>query len=345
MSRSLAIAALGALGALGAAACASTAAAPDAPASAWTLGPPMPRRALDPGVTALGQELVVAGGFDVSPAGTPDISAEVDALDTVPLGSSPAMWGRLPDAPVRWTDLNLAAIGATLYLAGGLEGPGGAAHGDTFALDPVDHTWHALAAMPPGEERGASGVVTAPGKIYLLGGASSAAAVATCLVYDTLTGTWNPQLLPPLPAPRAHPAAMRRSDGTLIVAGGFASADTSAPRGEAWALPPLGKAWIPVAPMFSPGDPAARGGCAYGVVLGQLVCAGGASGPAGSRVVQSYDPYNDVWTVVEPMPVARTGTPGAAIGGRLYVPGGADAPASAPTDTLYIYTPLSAAAR
>ncbi|HEX7838821.1 MAG TPA: kelch repeat-containing protein, partial [Kofleriaceae bacterium] len=187
MSRSLAIVVLGVLGA---AACASTAAVADAPTSAWILGPLMLRRALDPGVTALGQELVVAGGFDVSPAGGLEVSAEVDVLDTVQLALAPAMWGRLPDAPVHWVGPNLAAIGGTLYLAGGLEGPGGAARGDAFALDPVDHLWHALPAMPAGEERGASGVVTAPGKIYLLGGASSNAAVATCLVYDTATRTW-----------------------------------------------------------------------------------------------------------------------------------------------------------
>lgn len=336
MSRSLALVALGA------AACASTAAAPDAPTSAFLLGPAMPRRALDPGVTALGIDLVVAGGFDTGPTEGLDITARVDEFDTVVGAWLPP--GTLPDAPVRWVDPNLAAIGATLYLAGGLEGPGGMARGDSFALDPVDRTWHALPAMPPGEERGASGVATAPGKIYLLGGASSTAAVATCLVYDVATRTWS-QLLPPLPAPRAHPAAMRRSDGTLIVAGGFASADTSEPRGEVWALPPLGTAWIPRTAMFSPGEPATRAGCAYGVVLGQLVCAGGASGPAASRVVQSYDPYNDVWTVREPMPVARTGTPGAALGSRLYVPGGADAPASGPTDTLYLYTLLDTAAR
>jgi hypothetical protein len=299
---------------------------------------------LDPGGTALGQELVVAGGFDVSPAGGLEVSAEVDVLDTVQLDSALPTWGTLPDAPVHWVDPNLAAIGDTLYLTGGLEGPGGVARGDALALDPVNHTWQSLPAMPAGEERGASGVVTAPGQIYLLGGASSTAAVATCLVYDTVTRTWS-ELLPPLPAPRAHPAAMRRSDGTLIVVGGFASGDTSDPRGDVWALPPLGKAWIARAPMFSPGDPAARGGCAYGVVFGQLVCAGGASGSAASRVVQSYDPYNDVWTTVEPMPVARTGTPGAAIGNRLHIPGGGDAPASVPTGTLYIYTPLDTPAR
>jgi hypothetical protein len=317
-------------------------AAPDAATSAWSAGPAMPRRALDPGVTALGLELVVAGGFDTRAAAGQDITSRVDVYDT-----ADGTWGRLPDAPVRWTGINLAAIGGTLYLTGGLEGAQRVARGESFALDPIDHVWRALPPMPPGYERGAAGVVTAPGRIYLLGGASSTGAVASCLEFDIATRTWLH--LPDLPAPLAHPAAIRRSDGTLIVAGGLATPDASQPRGEVWALPPPGavpRAWTPRAAMHSPGDPELRGGCAYGVVLGQLVCAGGEGGPGAHREVESYDPYLDVWRRdLEPMPVARTGTPGAAIGGRLLVPGGAATPAGDPSDTLYVYTPLATALR
>jgi len=86
-----------------------------------------------------------------------------------------------------------------------------------------------------------------------------------------------------------------------------------------------------------------RGGCAYGVVLGELVCAGGESGVAARNVVQSYNPYLDQWTTREAMPVDRAGTQGVAVGGRLFVPGGAQRLAFEPTDTLYIYTPLDTA--
>jgi hypothetical protein len=312
-------------------------AAPDAATSAWSAGPAMPRRALDPGVTALGLELVVAGGFDTGAAAGQDITSRVDVYDT-----ADGTWSRLPDAPVRWTGINLAAIGGTLYLAGGLEGPQRVARGESFALDPIDHVWRALPPMPPGYERGAAGVVTAPGRIYLLGGASSTGAVASCLEFDIATRTWLH--LPDLPAPLAHPAAIRRSDGTLIVAGGLASLDASQPRGEVWALPP------PAAPqrtwqLRTAPERVARGGCAYGVVLSQLICAGGEGGPAASRLVETYDPYVDAWTEGEPLPVERTGTQGAAIGARLFVPGGAGPLATDPTDTLYIYAPLDTAPR
>lgn len=301
----------------------------------------MPRRALDPGVTALGLDLIVAGGFDTSAAEGADITARVDELDT-----TSGVWSTLPDLPVRWTAINLSTVGDALYVTGGLEGPARIARGEGFTLGPGDRAWRAIPAMPAGAERGASGVVSVPGRIYLLGGASSTAAVASCLEYDTATQTWS--ALPDLPAPRAHPAVMRRADGTLIVAGGFESLDASQSRSEVWALPPPGavpRAWVPRAPLLLPGDAGPRGDCAYGVVLGQLVCAGGASGLAALRTALSYDPYNDAWTAGEAMPVPRTGTPGAVIGGQLYVPCGAATTAIDPTDTLYVYAPLDTATR
>jgi hypothetical protein len=311
----------------------------DAPPTAWRLGPTMPRKALEPGVTALGQQVVVVGGFATSLRDGLDITARVSTYDV-----ATEVWDKypLPDAPVRWTHLNLAAIGVTLYLVGGLEGTQLIARGDSFALDPITQTWGPIAAMPAGEERGAAGVVTAPGRIYLLGGASATQALASCLEYDIIVDAWR--ALPALPEPRSHPAAMRMVDGTLIVAGGLASLDSSMPRAEVWALPPPGverRVWTPRTPM--PG--ALHGGCAYGVALGALVCVGGERGTAASNVVHRYNPYLDEWTEGEPMPVDRAGTQGIGVGGRLFVPGGAQTLSFEPTDTLYIYTPLDTAGR
>lgn len=302
---------------------------PDGPGTAWQLGPAMPRRALEPGVGVLGQQVVVAGGF----VDELELTARVDAFDV-----QDQAWRALPDAPVRWSNGNLATVGATLYLLGGLEGTDQVAQGAAFALDSVSQTWRTLAPMAEADARGAAGVVDAPGRVYLLGGASTTGALASCLFYDTIADRWD--RLPDLPAPRAHPAAMRRADGSLIVTGGFASRDASAPRGDTWLLPPGGTAWLPVAAMPSSGE-ALHGGCAYGVVLGQLVCAGGAA----SATVDAYDPFDDEWATVEAMPAPRGGTQGAAIGSKLYIPGGSASRARAPTDTLYVYDPFATAAR
>ena len=90
----------------------------------------------------------------------------------------------------------------------------------------------------------------------------------------------------------------------------------------------------------------ARGGCVYGVLQGQLVCAGGEAGPVDSptlTTVESYDPIGDVWSSLSPMPSPRGGTQGAAIGQRLFVPGGAARVAFEPTDTIWVFAPLDTA--
>jgi hypothetical protein len=311
---------------------------PDAATTPWAAGAPLPRAAQQPGVTARGIDLIVAGGYDLTAAGALEITARVDLYDTASDRWLPA--GTIPDAPVHWTDINLAALGDTIYLAGGLEGAQHTANGATWGFDPLRQTWQMLDAMPRGMERGAAGVIATPGRIYVLGGESSTGPVASCLAYDVPTGTWIVE--PALPSARSHPAAMRRSDGSLIVAGGFAGPDATAPQGDAWRLPPEGatpRAWTQVASMPEP-----RGGCAYGVVLGHLVCAGGV-GPAGpAQTTLVYDPFQSAmpyWAIDAAMPEPRALAPGAAVGGRLYVPGGSPTLAIAPTPTLYIYAPLT----
>lgn len=312
-------------------ACSSPPSPEDAALAAWTRGLDLPTPRLEPGVTALGQRLVVLGGFDQSAQQGLRITTDVVALDP-----AAGAWVTLPPAPVAWTHANLAASGATLYLLGGAEGTQFEARGDTYALDTLvpDTTWRRVTSMPAGAERSAAAIVIAPPRIYLLGGASTTTALSTCLAYNFASDTW--ETLPDLPAPRSHPAAMRRSDGTLIVAGGLSSLASTSPTTEVWELPPGAASWVAKAPML-----AARGGCAYGTISGHLVCAGGEAGAAALIRVESYDPIVDVWTAEADMPEARAGTQGAVVGGRLYVPGGAASLHFEPTSTVYAFSPLA----
>lgn len=298
------------------------------PGDAWALSTPLPEARLEPGVTSIGQRLIVVGGFDASLVITRDIDA-YDALADE--------WHSVQQAPVAWTHANVGAASTTLYLLGGLEGPNFIPRGDAFSLDLATPTaaWRPLAPMPVGLERGAAAVVVSPPHIFLLGGATMTGSVATCLDYNFSTDTWTQ--LPDLPSPRSHAAAMRMADGTLIVAGGLASLDATSALDEVWALPVGATEWQPRAPMPTP-----RGGCAYGEVFGQLVCAGGERGSEALSAVESYNPLSDVWTVLEPMPFPRAGTQGAVIGGRLYVPGGSGSLQFEPTDTVLVFSFLEA---
>src|SRR6185369_6437634 len=125
--------------------------------------------------------------------------------------------------------------------------------------------------------------------------------------------TWGTDL-PDLPQQRSHPAGMRRSDGILIVTGGLGGLYASMQMADTWSLTPLAPMWDTKAPL-----PNARGGCAYGVVQGRLICAGGEAGMSALGYTESYDPITDVWNTEAMMPERRAGTQGAAIGQALYV--------------------------
>ena len=310
------------------AACSSPASPPDAFVGPWTQPAMLEERALEPGVTASGDRLVVMGGFATSLAEGLSISRKVHLLDTFAL-----TWAELPDAPVAWTHIDLLGTGGSLYLLGGLEGQQYSARGEAFVLDPGASVWRAIASLPAGQERGAAGLAIAGNHLLLLGGASTTAALASCLDYDIANDAWTQ--LPDLPAPRSHPAAMRMVDGTLIVAGGLGTLDASEPHGDVYALAPGASAWTTGrAPMPTP-----RGGCAYGVLDAQLVCAGGEAGAAALKTVEAYDPITDVWSTLPSLPEARAGTQGAVIARHLYVPGGARELQFDPLQTLLVYAP------
>lgn len=330
--------------ALGLAVAACTASGTAPPSVPWSNGPALPTPRLAPGVTALGVQLIVLDGIDATLAPT----TEVDVLDTaVPVGMQ--QWMPLPAAPRAWTNPQLAAIGTTLYLLGGLDGSGDP-QPDAFALDTgaPPASWQPLASLPPALARGGAAVITAPPRVYLLGGAGGDGALASNLYYNTTANAWCPgaacspdQQLPDLPAPRALAAAMQMTDGTLVVVGGFATLDATQPAADVW--------WLPVNQQNTAGHwqtktpmPTARGDCAYGQTGGRLVCAGGEAGPNVSTTVQAYEPSLDsslpaeAWTMLPDMPGPRTGTPGAAVGLQLFVPGGEADVEGPPLATLLV---------
>jgi hypothetical protein len=322
----------------------------------------MPR--LESGVAALGQRVVIAGGFITN---TLDVTPAVDVFD--PNVGATGTWqaSAFPDLPVLRHHIQLVSIGTTLYFLGGLDamlsGTSFPARGDSWTLDTLTTgaTWTQIKSMPLGKERGSAGIVVAPPRIYLIGGAATTTALADIIYYDLDQNVWCPdpsgmttaacpQLFPPLPVALSHLAATRRSDGTFVVAGGLAglTPDTSvdtvytlAPNAAAWVGPPMTMS----IPTHGAALSSARGGCAYGVIAGQLVCAGGEGGQAAFHLVQSYNALTNVWTQNCDMPDDRAGTQGAAIGERLFVPGGSHTlpPVYEPLDSMVVYAPLDTA--
>jgi len=324
---------------------------PDAPTSAWSMGPALDGPRLESGVTAYGNTVVVVGGFYTNQEHGLLVTQEVDLFDT-----TASTWSKLAvDAPVARHHVQVATIGTTLYLLGGLDAASDAqldfpARDDCYSIDLATPgaTWKQLATMPV--PRGSAAVVVAAPRIYLFGGSSTTGALASNVYYDTLKDAWCPgaacattDQLPDLPAPRSHPAAVRRIDGGLAVAGGLSALASFTAANDVYVLPLAQQtssgSWSSGTPM-----PTVRGGCAFGSSIeGKLICAGGEMGQAALSATEGYDPVEDTWTTYEKMPVPTAGTLGAAIGQRLFVPGGARELQFQPTDTLYIFSPLDTA--
>ena len=291
---------------------------PDPPGPPWTERTALGDRRLEASAAGVGSRLVVVGGF-VNEA----LEISRDVLEYDPFLDT---WSVHPlAAPEAYTHAALASVGGTIYLLGGLEGTAFTPSGRSWRLRPNGTAWEPVADLPVGQERGASAVVASNGHIFLLGGETAGGYTDTILDYEIASNTWS--VLPmTLTTPRSHAAAMREDDGTFIVAGGNS---LQGPLGDTFALSLDGTVELR-SPMNT-----ARGGCAYGVVYGQLACAGGEIGTQVSRVVEVYDPNDDEWTVVAELPIERAGAAGAVTTSRLFVVGGSETSAFIPTSTLY----------
>jgi hypothetical protein len=303
----------------------------DTPASPWSMGSDVPDPRFQPGVTALGQSVAVVDGWD-----TPtELTTRVDQYDT-----THGTWlAPLTDAPVARHDPQVAVIGTTLFLLGGLD-EAGMAYADCYALNTQfgSGAWQPIAPIPAGFERGAAAVITTAPRIYLIGGEASGAALASAIFYDSIADAWTTTGgLPDLPAPRDRPAAIRRIDGTFVIAGGLAGVTADTAVADTDLLTPDQQtgsgAWVAATAM-----PDATGGCAYGAIADQLLCGGGSAGTSAVATMQGYASLSDTWTSYAAMPEPRTGAGGIAIANSLYVVGGAPTLAVAPTSTLFVFT-------
>lgn len=304
---------------------------PRVPGPAWEQRADLPARRLEASAAAVGTRLVVVGGFATGDREVPALAIAREVLQFDPFAEPADAWRVLPvEAPLEVTHAGLAGVGGSVYLLGGLTGTAFVPSAAAYRLAPGATAWEPLADLP--EPRGAAAVVAASGHIFLIGGETAAGFTDTILDYEIASNTWT-TLAAKLTTPRSHAAALREADGTLIVAGGIGP---QGPLGDTAALRLGATVWEPREPMPTP-----RGGCAYGELYGDLVCAGGELGTAVTRAVEIYDPTEDTWTIAPELPAERAGAPGAVVASRLYVIGGSASLAFEPTATLYEFDVLA----
>jgi N-acetylneuraminic acid mutarotase len=299
---------------------------PDLAASpTWQERRPLPVPRQETAVVALDGRVVVIGGFDR----TATIVDTVEAYDP-----STDEWTTLPRLPRPLHHINAAVAGGAIWIVGALERRGAdlfAATGVMLSYEPGATSWRDRGTMPAGTERGASFVAAIGDRIYVAGGLRSGADVADFSLYEITADRWT--MLPPLPSARDHGVGAAVAGRFYAIGGRGVSIGGHVTRVDVF--DPAMNAWSTAAPM-----PTSRGGMAAAVVGERILVAGGeGNGAVASGVfdaVELFDPGADRWTVLPPMRTPRHGTGAAAVGSRVYVPGGADVQAFGAVATLEV---------
>lgn len=281
----------------------------------WTELAELPTARQETAVVALDGEIYVIGGFDA----TAEVVDTVEAFDPVS-----GTWRAVADLPVTMHHANAAVVNGKIVVAGFLTGGGFVPDGRVYSYDPGTNAWTEKAAMPAGAERGGSGATAEGSRMWIVGGLRGGS-VADVHVYDASVGTggtWS--VTSPLPQPLDHLVAIATS-GTVYAFGGRNGAiGAHTPRVDA--LTGTAGTWVARTPMRTSRGGAA--GAALGDGSGRMCVFGGEGNVAAASGVfddaECYDPATNVWTVHAPMKTPRHGTGAAAVGGRVYVPGGAD---------------------
>jgi N-acetylneuraminic acid mutarotase len=205
---------------------------------------------------------------------------------------------------------------------------------NSFEYDPANDTWKALAPMPI--KRGAAVAAAVNGKIYVIGGATTALGetnpaihptypqrvLGTVEEYDPETNTWRERAS--MPTPRNHTCA-GVVGGRIYVIGGrigaaFISAASNLNNVEAY--DPATDKWSAALAKM----PTARSAVSAGVYNNRVYVAGGewqnSNQFTAYRAFEGYDPATNTWAVLPPMAAPRHGVAGAVIGNRFYAVSG-----------------------
>ncbi|HXU80316.1 MAG TPA: hypothetical protein VN914_02895 [Polyangia bacterium] len=277
-----------------------------APTGRWESGPDMPGPGrFYTGVAALGERVFVVGGFGAAQA------TVVTAYDT-----KAGTWETLAPLPIGIQLPNVAAVGGTLYVLGGLE------QKSSLAYDAAKNQWDPRSPAPVMRGRGQAAVGVWGTKILLAGGVvpgKSANDLNTgmrqheVLAYDTTSDTW--EALPDLALTRGYAMGAVIGDRFWVMGGStdFARTDDVA------VLDLKTRQWMDQPPLpitLSSAGVAVVGNRIY--LVGGVATGTGTIGPATFALDPDFGIYDQVALMITP----RWGMGAVAVGGRIYVPSG-----------------------
>ena len=303
------------------------------PTSPWKKAAPFPEPDEELYGVALNGKMYVIGGWDDGKAG--GVNYEYNPTTD--------KWTKKQPMPRPAHHAALAAANGKIYVMGGFVPPkdtaipiGGAWEpiDNAWEYDPAADSWKSLAPLPG--KRGSALAAEVGGKIYVIGGATTAdgskdsfftffgpsKVLATNDVYDPATNKWESRT--PMSVARNH-AFGNAVNGKIYVIGGrtghaFILSATNTDVVEEYN--PVSNSWsAPKERMPTP-----RSGGAWGTDGRRIFVAGGevtTTELVGAfRAIEAYDTVTNSWMTLPPMPMPRHGVAGAVIGNRFHLVSG-----------------------
>ena len=233
-------------------------------------------------------------------------------------------WLLLPHMPISLADPALSVVGDAIHIVGGFSAMGpSTAH---LRFDPGQLQWTELPALPVA--RADATAVTVDGKLYVLGGYNfdRGGALSANHRYDIATRQCSTATAALFPASGAGSAVV---DGEILLFGGFDN------RTESTAVQrynPASDSWTLGTPM-----PLARSEFSAVTVNDQIYIIGGnvlsittsanitpVMKALSSTLVSVYEPRQDSWQELAPLPEGRVAYAAAVRNNQIYVIGGSD---------------------
>jgi hypothetical protein len=273
----------------------------------WKRAAPIPLPRAEVAAAAVGNEIVVVGGFLASG----DSSSRVDAY-------SPARnrWRRLPSLPVAVNHPMAAAARGRLYVLGGYSAAGPLRTAFVFFRG----RWTRLPDMP--EARAAAGAAVVGRTLYVMGGVTDGGRIGnrelarTGLALDLDGRRWSTI---EGPTPREHLGVTAARGAVSVVAGRTAGFDTNLDVVEVYV--PSRRSWSRL-----PAVPGRRGGTGAASAANSIFSAGGEATPGTIRSVYRFDLAARRWRRLPDMRTPRHGLAVVGFRGRVYAIAGGPTP-------------------
>ncbi len=276
------------------------------------------------------ERIWVVGGFDGDGRVVPAVRVYDPAADR---------WSMGPPLPAPRHHVQLADVGGTLVVAGGMRDLGFTPLRSVFVLRPGADAWQEAADMPRARAAGTGGVVQAAlgNRMVIAGGQGEGRSDDESLddgrvvfLYDVGADAWTEGAA--MPTSREHCAGFVFEDELWVLGGRPISLEPTQSTVEIY--DPVGDAW-----RAGPAMPTPHGGFAATLVEGLAVVAGGEERSRALDVVELLDLNTMRWATGPNLPTRRHGHAMAAVGERVYVLGGADEPIFAAVDVVESFVP------